>query len=219
MDYAGNSNKAKEEAEEKTSVPAKPEKNLEKVVTGKVVQKERGFGRKFKDVFFQGESIKSVSQYVFWEKMLPSVRDMVFDLWSESGHRALYGSGIRKGSDQRRQRVSYNNPMASRRMADPRTQDQRGTRLPHQPPHPYRQNRREANDIVMASKEDAQSVLDTMIECVDKYGVVSLADLYELVGLPLATIDQKWGWTYLTSADIRQVREGFLLELPPMEEI
>ena len=93
------------------------------------------------------------------------------------------------------------------------------TRLPDQPPGGYRQNRREANDIVFSSKEDAEQSLETLLNCVEMYGVTSLADLYELVGLPQAHIDQKWGWNNLTPNSIKQIRDGWLLELPPIEEI
>ena len=44
-------------------------------------------------------------------------------------------------------------------------------------------------------------------------------DLYDLTGLPSAHVDNKWGWTYLTNTEIRQIRDGYLLDLPPMEEI
>ena len=43
MDYQGNPNKSREEK--------KPEKQIEKVVTGEVIQKPKSIGRKFKDVF------------------------------------------------------------------------------------------------------------------------------------------------------------------------
>lgn len=212
LDYAGNSHKAKEKAEQAQEEPT-PKKELSKVIAGDVVEKKPGPMHRVRSIFFGGE-FKDVMSYVFWDKMVPGARDMAFDLVKDGAHRMFYGSAPRR--DPRGPRVNYGGmyDRPARRLGPPPS-----TRLPDQPPRGLRQNRRESNDIVLASRDDAQSVLDTMIECVDKYEVVSLADLYELVGLPQSHVDQKWGWTYLSSANIRQIRDGYLLELPPMEEI
>ena len=51
-DYAGNTNKGKDENPEKD----KPEKHVEKVVTNEVVKKPNTISRKFKDIFFGGDA-------------------------------------------------------------------------------------------------------------------------------------------------------------------
>jgi hypothetical protein len=48
---------------------------------------------------------------------------------------------------------------------------------------------------------------------------VSLADLFDTVGLPATHVDNKWGWTNLASVEVRQVREGWQISFPPLEEI
>lgn len=215
MDYQGNSHKAKEESEK----PVPPEKHLVSVVTGEVITRKKPFGSKFKSIFFGGE-FKEVVSYVTYERLLPGVRNILFDMIKDGAYRSIYGT--RGGYNPRRDaipttsRVQYNNPV--RRLSDPRMQPPTGS-LPNQPPLNYRQNRREANEIILVSREEADRVLETMISVLEMYNVVSLADLYELLALPMSPIDQKWGWTYLTSANIKQVRDGYLLELPPMEEI
>jgi len=216
MDYQGNSHKAKEE-EAKPEPP--PEKNLVKVTTGEVVLKKKPFGYKFKSIFFGGE-FKEVVSYVTYDVLLPGARDILFDTIRNGAHRSIYGNrggGFRgQSSIPVRSQVQYNNPV--RRMTDPRSAPQTAI-LPNQPPIGYRQNRREANDVIFNSKEDAERVLETMLECINVYGVVSLADMYELVELPQAHIDQKWGWTFITATQVKQVRDGWVLTLPPMEEI
>jgi len=218
MDYQGNSNKAKEEAEKEQP----PEKNLSKIITGEVIVRKKPFGHKFKSIFFGGE-FKEVCNYVVYDVLLPGARDILFDTITRGSQRTIYGTrntyrgGLRGDVIPARSRTTYNNPV--RRLSDPRTPPTLSARLPDQPPAGYRQNRREANEIILISKEEAEQVLDTMTNCVEMYGVVSLADLYELVGMEQAHIDQKWGWTNLKPNSIRQIREGHLLELPPMEEI
>lgn len=207
MDYASNSHKSKEE---KKDPP--PEKKLEKVTVDEVIVREKSLAHKTKAIFFGGE-FKEVVGYITADVILPGLRQLMFNMIVEGSERMILGasSKITGKKHDPRPRVSYDNPM--------RRRDPRSSRLPDQPPHFQRRNRREASDLVLTSREEAERILETLMEVVDQYQVASLADLYELVGLKSSPIDQKWGWTYLTSADIRQVREGWLLELPPMEEI
>lgn len=209
MDYAGNSHKSKE-----NSVAATPEKEaVEKVVTGVVVKKKPSLGTKFKTIFFGGDS-KSAARYIAADVLLPAIRNLLVDATTKGVERIVYGeSSIRprrpSGFDYR-SRVQYSSPIA-------RT-DLRGARLPDQPPA-YPRTRREMDDLVLVSREEAELVLERLIDILDKYEVVSLADLYDLTGLAQSHIDSKWGWTQLHKTEIRQTRDGFLLDLPPVEEI
>lgn len=79
--------------------------------------------------------------------------------------------------------------------------------------------RRDTPEVILPTRSDAEAVLEMMLNYLDKYGVVALAELHELVGLETSHTDQKWGWTVLRNIPIRQVRDGYTIELPPMEEI
>lgn len=80
-------------------------------------------------------------------------------------------------------------------------------------------NRHEINDIVVGTREEAELVVERLGDILETYDVVSLADLNELLGLQTSPIDNKWGWTFIKNVPIRQIRQGYLLELPPLEEI
>lgn len=198
-------------SEKKPGAATVDDKDLKQVVTAEVVEKKKSLGSKFKSLFFGGE-IKSAGRYVVSDVVIPAMRDAVVDTFTMGIERVVYGEprsrrrGMYSGGN-----VSYNRPVNRGR----------STMLPDQPPRrqPSRVTRRESNDFLIASREEASLVLDTMIECISKYEVVSRADLLELLGHPMATVDRKWGWFSLEDANIRQTREGYLLELPPMEEI
>jgi hypothetical protein len=204
--------KDKEPGEEET-----PREKLKPVVTAEVVIKEPSLGRKMKSIFFGGE-FKSASRYVVTDVILPAFRDTVFDVMTAGTERVIYGESR---TPRRRHRgmttgalgsiTNYNRPI------------QRGARsamLPDQPPRGMnRVTRRESNDVLIADREEAVLVLDTLNECITRYEVASLADLNELLNQPSAVVDQKWGWFSLSDANIRQTRQGYLLELPPLEEI
>lgn len=210
MDYASNSHKDKDPKK-----PEPPEKKLEKVVTGEVVQKPKSLGKKIKSIFFGGE-FKSASRYILGDVLLPAARNAVVDATTKGIERMVYGESPRRPTTPGyRTQYQYNSPVR-RQTPSP------SVMIPGQPPYRgpgSRINRREANDIILATREEAELVLERLTDVVDQYGVASLADLYELLGLPSAHVDHKWGWTYLTNATVRQLREGYMLELPTLEEI
>ena len=53
--------------------------------------------------------------------------------------------------------------------------------------------------------------MDGMLET---YGVVSVADMYDLVGITCNYTDNKYGWTNLRNAEPVRVRDGYMLKLP-----
>ncbi|MET0786533.1 MAG: hypothetical protein ABWY25_07505 [Paenisporosarcina sp.] len=209
MDYQGNTNKDKE---------PKPDKQIEKVVTGEVIQKPKSIGHKFKTIFFGG-TLKNSVNYVTGDIVLPAIRDLVVDAIANGAKRMVYGESMyRRRVSEYRPRVSYNNPVYRGSPLAPRDPREipRGN-LPDQ--SRYRQERREANDLIIPSREEAELVLERLIDIIDKYDAASLADLYDLMGLPTSPIDNKWGWTSLGKVEVRQVREGYVIDLPELESM
>lgn len=212
-DYQNNPRK---EREGKTEKQPKPEEIvIEKVVIGEVIQKPKGIGRKFKEVFLGGDA-KQAANFVISEVFFPALRNLAFDMLSKGAEKLIYGdsrSGRRPVINYRNQfqGVQYNRPFEVR---DPRERSY----LPAIQPS-RRENRYEINDIVIGTKEEADLVTERLADIMDKYDVVSLANLHDLLGLQTSPIDFKWGWTYLGRINVRQMRQGYLLELPPLEEI
>lgn len=205
MDYQGNAKKQKEEK------PDQEKKNIEKIVTGDVIQKPKSIGHKFKDIFFGGD-FKLAMKFVSAEVLLPALRNLIVDSVTKGAERFVYGDSTRgRGRPpEYRPRVQYNNPIYR--------QDPRIANLPDQV-RAHRQSRRDTNDIILTSREEAELVVERLIDIIDKYDVASLSDLYDLLGLPTTHVDNKWGWTFLNNVEVRQVRTGYLIDLPSLEEI
>lgn len=78
-------------------------------------------------------------------------------------------------------------------------------------------------DIVLDSREDAENVLDLLRELIDKYGVASIMDLYDVCGLSCDFTYDKYGWHDLNHQIARVVRTsgGYTFRLPravPLEK-
>lgn len=208
MDYQGNSNKDKE-----PNVDL-PKKDLEKVVTGNVIVKPKTIRSRIKGIFFGGD-IDSAASYVVSEVLLPALRNLVVETVSRGTDRLIYGeSANRRRPGSYSPRVQYNNPINRGGSSQSRAY------LPDQKPTDrWTQNRKSFEDVIVGSKSDADTVVERLIDIVDMYEVVSVAELYELLGLPSSHVDNKWGWTHLSSIEVRQVREGWRIGFPPLEEI
>ena len=78
----------------------------------------------------------------------------------------------------------------------------------------------QSDDIVFETREDAKKVLDAMEDTVKKYGVVSLADVYDIAGISSpAYVANKYGWRSVGDAKVVRCRAGYYINLPKAEEI
>jgi hypothetical protein len=213
VDYQGNPNKE-----------PKPEKKVEKVVTGEVVQKPLSPGQKFKRIFFGGD-LKSAGKGVAEDVIFPSLRDMVWDTVSSGARKWIYGESYKRRVSPNSSNYSYgprteyhSNPLYPRSVP---TSSYPSIRRPGGPPDQYRALRpeRERGDIVLARREDAEVVVENLLAILAEYERATLMDLYDLLGVTASPIDQKWGWTYLGKIEIRQTRDGYVIDLPPLEAV
>jgi hypothetical protein len=213
-DNPSNSHKAKSQNKPKKVLAStgKPKKEVEKVVTGEVTKRKVPLGQRVKAMFFSGD-FPGVTRYVTSEVLLPALRNLIVDSTTKGIERMIYGeTQTRRYGPDPRTRYSYNNPVSR--------DTRRRSYLPDQPPHPPPRSKTHAiGEVILSSKEEGELVIERLTDIIDTYDVASVADLYDLLGLPTSYIDNKWGWTVLTYADVRQVREGFLIDLPPADPI
>ena len=193
-EYKGNSHRSKEEVSTKELTP----KKVEQVATGK--QRKKSDVRKFTDVFVS-EDMASVKDYILMEVLLPAAKKAIADAVTNGIDMLLYGEARSKNRD-RGSRVSYTRYYERDRERD----YERGART--------RARGYDYDDIILDTRREAEEVLDRMQDLIDTYGMVSVADLYDLVGISGKYTDNKYGWTHLRSADVQRVRDGYLLKLP-----
>lgn len=215
MDFPSNSNISKKDNVNKPKV-------VEAVADGRIIQRPQTFGVKLKNVFFNGD-FRGAAEYIVADVLLPAARDMIVDSSADFVQRLVYGETSRRaprrghrdyGAVSRpQQRTTYNSPAAvDRRMRDKEEYD----RAPV-----FRKSNRRGwyEDVVVATREEANSILSRMCDIIDTYDIVSRADMYELAKIPTEPVDYNWGWDDLTDAAIRQTRNGFIIDVPQAEPI
>lgn len=194
-DYKPNSHKAKAEDLQKT------EKKVEKVVTGTVKVKKKNGIDKFANVFIS-EDIKNVKSYILMDVLVPAIKKAVKDIVTDGIEMILYGeSGRSKRSSSGASYISYN------RFSDRRDDDRRLSGSVTRTGYSH-------DDIILETRGEAEEVLSRMDELISTYGVVSVADLYDLVGKSCNYTDNKYGWTNIRNAEPIRVRDGYMLKLP-----
>ena len=198
--------------------PKKPAegKNIDPVVTGNVVRRKKPAPRRFAETLFGGDP-KGVVGYVLMDVLLPAARDAMSDAMSSGFDRLLYGESRGGG---RRHRSRYGVSDGSYTMYNRYSQPSRGREREDRRENRRSRSSREFDEIILATRVEADEVLERMGDLIDQYDVATVADLNSLVDISSTHIDHKWGWTDFRGADVRRTRGGgYLLELPSPEPI
>lgn len=196
-EFKPNSHKSKELA------PV-PEKKVEKIVKGTVKSKKKNGIDRLKDNFIS-EDAANIKTYVVMDVLIPAVKKAICDIVKNGVDMILYGES---GRSNRRpsEYVSY----------DRRYLDRGDSRF-------YNANRARIgysyNDIILETRGEAEDVLARMDELIELYGMVSVADLYDLVGITGNYTDNKYGWTNIRNAEPVHVRDGYMLRLPKVTSL
>ena len=169
-DYKPNSHRSKEEQK-------LPEKKIEPVVKGKVTTKKNNV-RKLTNTFVT-EDIQNVKSYVLMDVLVPAIKKAISDIVTNGIDMLLYGETGRSRRKTNASVVSYRNYYDSRR-------EERYSSSRTRTGYSY-------DDVVLETRGEAEDVLSRMDELIDTYGVVSVADLYDLVGISCNYTDNKYG--------------------------
>ena len=193
--YAPNSKKFKEE--QKAELEEK--KKIDKVVSGPVKIKKKNEFSKFKDVFIS-EDIANVKSYVFMDVLVPAIKKAISDIITNGIDMILYGDSGRNRRSSGASKVSY-------RDYYDRGRDRRDEPTRSRTGYNY-------DEIIIDSRGEAEEVLARMDELIETYGIVSVADLYDLVGETCDYTANKYGWTNIRNSEPVRVRDGYILKLP-----
>ena len=204
-------------------------KKVDRVVKGQVTKVKKTTGQKISETFL-GDNLKNAMKYVLDKVLIPTAKSTISDLAGMGGDvlrmtvdRMIYGENIeniirgrRGGTGPRINYTGYSStrpkpPSDQRYFAEnnnmPRTQtNSQVTTLKR-----VRQN---FDDIVMESRSDAEEVLTRLLDYIDNYGVVSIAEFYDMIGFQTEFTDFKYGWEELGQAVVTRVRDGYVLHLP-----
>lgn len=194
-------------------------KRVERVVHGEVTTRKPSFGRRLRESFFPGHA-ETVGEYVLWDVLVPSIKDVVADMGISFMERMLFGdsrsSGRRPSQRGGGTQVSYQSmsgPAAARRGIRPDPRDEPRTMSARGGPS------FDLEEIVFGSRIDAESALIALEDAIGVYRAATVADLYDIVGLTGPYTAQDWGWANLDGVVPRRAGGGWVLDLPRVDRL
>lgn len=192
--YPSNSKKAKEEA--KTE-----ERRVEKVITGNVKVKKKRELNKLADVFIS-EDVRNVKSYVVMDVLIPAIKKAIVDIVTDGVHMIFYG-GAKRREGSRYDKVSFVDYSKASSRPDDRYSASRDTRVSYS-----------SDQFVFETRGEAEEALAQMDGIVERYGVVRMLDLYDMVGKTCDHTANKYGWTSTRNAQINRVSDGYVIKMP-----
>lgn len=198
-----NSHKARAAASP-SAPPAEVREPIEAIVTGRVTRrKPNPFKRAARSMV--ADDVTNVGDFIVTDVLLPALRNTLYDIISKGSHRVLYGTDVRG------QRRSSGGSPTSLKTAYHRASMEGDERRPVSRESAARHD---FDDLILDTRSEAENVIMNLQVRVETYGRASVADLYDFLGVSGSFTDQRWGWTNLDNAGVRDERRGYVLSLP-----
>ncbi len=175
------------------------EKNITPVAHAKGMRKKNKFVNSV-----IAEEAADVKNTIVGDVLIPALKKTIVDAVTNSIEMLIYGSTgniKRSGTSKVSYRSYYDDD--GKRWKD-RVNDRRD----------YRSAGYDYDDLIFGTRGEAEMILDNMFEILDRYKVVTVADLYDLAGERGRYTDNKFGWTDISSASVVRIRDGFVIKLP-----
>lgn len=197
--YPSNSNASKE-ATKKTRV------KLDKVISGSAtVEPPKG---KFYKLFHSQEA-RDVKDSIIHDILIPRFQDVAMGI-AES---IIYGGRAPRSTYSTRY-SSHDRPtytVSSGYRYSSRDRDSRERPRPRE--------RHDFRNVVLSSRGDAEILLDNMLDRIERFGVVTVNEMYDMCQITGDYTDEYFGWTSLRTARVVRVRDGYIVDLPPAEPV
>lgn len=151
------------------------------------------------------DNMSNIGHYIIWDVLIPAAKNTFSEIITNGIEMLLYGDDqpsrrtSRFSRSRGRSYVSYNS-IYDKREARPTLSRPR--------------SRHTFDDVILESRQDCEEVLSSLLELIDSYDVATVADFYAAVGLEAEWADNKFGWDNLSTAEVRRVREGYILIMP-----
>jgi hypothetical protein len=177
-----------------------------RIVDNGVVRRPKSIGNKVADLL--GGLFGGLAKDV----LIPALKDTARDFVYQGIDRALYRDDDRPPvhGSRHNSRVSSTIHTPYNQMSRDRPSP-RSSRVVVEP--------LDLGEIILSSATQAEEVKREMAFVLDKYGVVTVADLNHMLGERSNPQDHNWGWFDLDGVRVRRERNGYRLILPQVEDV
>ena len=174
---------------------AKPQ--IKKVVKNPAKIKKKSKLATFAESFFI-EDIKSVFSWAATDVAVPALKKLFVEFIDNTANSMVYGKGSVNYRDRRRpvgDNISY------RAYWDDRPRRSDVYEDPHNDVYSY-------GTITVDTRDEANDTLNQMQDVIDRYGMVLVSHVLEMVKIPPRSTDSNYGWTSIRGAKYVRTMDG-----------
>lgn len=158
-------------------------------------KKENGLMNKFfsEDFYF-------IKEWLLFDLLIPGIKNTILDMLSMMffGETSERSKTNRKNPIRRDYRSEFDKGRSSRRRREEYDEDD---------------DKIEYDNIILKRRSDAEDIIREMRKLIRDDGACTIADLLDMVGEDSKFTDNDWGWDDKEDFGIRQVRNGFLIDV------
>ena len=137
--------------------------------------------------------------------LIPTIKDTIWDILTNTLDMFLFN-----GTKDHRKRGKSSPKISYRDYYDSKNDRGRNYEI---------RDRFDYDDLEFDSRGEADAVLTGMLETIDQYGVVSVADMYDMADVTAPYTGNRYGWTSLRNAEVVRVRNAYIIKLPKAKPI
>lgn len=172
---------------------SKPMPKNQKVISGSAKKSEKG---KIIRAIFSNDDVVDLKHHLVYEVLIPTVKRAASESLTKAVN-AIFGTHVSVPRDSISGRTDYHGA-SDRRESTSRVRSVL-----------------DYDDIIVGSYEEADTVIQKMLDQLEEFHMVRISDLYELVGLTAPYTGNSYGWRNLDGARPVAVSEGeWLIKLP-----
>jgi hypothetical protein len=184
----------------------------DKVIKGEVTVKKQSSAKQFAAAIFN-EDGKTVKHYAIFDVIIPAIKNTLADLITGCVNTLFFGNSARSSGSSsviRNSRTPYSS-ISTYKGSEMSGRAPKASEIVEKPNY---------REVILKSRQDAENVINTLYRYIEKYDEpVSVAYMFQTLGVTPDFTDYKWGWSDLRGAGVRLVRDGYLLELPEADLI
>lgn len=192
---------------------AQTEQSKPKIVAKATKMKKPIFTRIGEALFGEG-GIRNVFINIGRDVVLPAIQNTIVDGVTSGINMAVFG-------ENKRSKGPYSGPYSG----PVRYNDRFNSKAtPVQNGNGYISNIKAANrvnDYIIEKYENTEEILSRLGDHSKEYGVVSIAEYYDMIGVETTYVDYEYGWTDedIMKSTIRRVANGWFIDFPRVRGI
>lgn len=174
-----------------------------------IVSTKKPLAQKFAETFMS-EDVNDIKSYILLDVIIPGIKNAVLKTIAMAFYGTDFGRNITRRS-QNNDRTDY------RSYYDKSTPPRREDRRERDRDRRSRDDRLDYRNIVLLNRDDTEEVIDQLHKRIEKYGAVSIGELFDLIDEPSNPNDNNWGWTDKRDIGLRRVSRGYLIDVSEAE--